>query len=317
MEIVLTGSIAFDYLMTFPGRFRDHILEDRLESLSLSFLVDTLVRRSGGIAANIAYTLALLGERPKVLATVGEDFSDYRNHLEQNGVDTEFIQEIPGLYTASFFVTTDEVNSQFASFYTGAMAKASDQHLSDLPSIPDLVVISPNDPDAMIGYAHECAEANIPYIYDPSQQIVRLNQTELRFGIEESTALFANDYELGLIHDKTGWDLEEIVAMSEFTVVTLGQDGACLYFEDQTIQIPVAQPQVIIDPTGVGDAFRGGFLKGFAHRLDLHTCARMGALAATWCLENDGPQGHEYTLNQFVKRFADLFPESDEINKLL
>jgi adenosine kinase len=302
--------------MTFPGKFRDHILEDRLESLSLSFLVDTLVRRSGGIAANIAYTLALLGERPKVMATVGEDFEEYRAHLEHKGVDTEFIKTIPGLYTASFFVTTDEVNSQFASFYTGAMARASDLRLSDLPVKPDLVMISPNDPEAMIGYAQECAENGIPFLYDPSQQIVRLPSEDLRLGIEKSLALFANDYELGMIQEKTALSMDDIVSMSDFTIITRGQDGATLYFDQESTRIPVVTPNRTLDPTGVGDAFRGGFLKGYLNALDLHTCGRMGALAATWCLENDGPQGHEYTLDEFVTRFVQLFPEAADVRSL-
>ena len=299
MDLVLTGSIAFDYLMTFPGTFREHLLEDRLESLSLSFLVDTLVRRSGGIAANIAYTLALLGERPRVLATVGEDFKEYRAHLDQKGVDTEYIRTIPGLYTASFFVTTDQVNSQFASFYTGAMAMASEQSLSELPDKPDLVMISPNDPKAMIGYAQECSEGGIPFLYDPSQQIVRLAAEDLSFGIEQGMALFANDYELGLIQEKTGMTLNQIVSQSDFTIITLGEEGADLYLDGETIRIPTVPPHQIVDPTGVGDAFRGGFLKGYLHGLHLLTCSQMGALAATWCLENDGPQGHDYTLPEF------------------
>ena len=179
MRIVLTGSVAFDYLMSFPGYFKDHILPDRLETISLSFLVESMVRLRGGVAPNIAYTLALLGQHPLIWATVGEDFSEYRDCLEKIGVDTSGVKVIPEDYTASFFANTDRENNQIASFYPGAMAKASQLSLKDLIETPDLVVISPNDPTAMNLYVRECCELNYPYLYDPSQQIVRMNEREI------------------------------------------------------------------------------------------------------------------------------------------
>jgi adenosine kinase len=303
MNIILTGSIAFDYLMTFPGKFRDHILADQLDRLSLSFLVDQMVRQRGGIAANIAYTLGLLGERPRIMATVGEDFDEYRAWLEDKGVDTSPIRVIPGLFTASFFVTTDEINSQIASFYTGAMARASDLHFIDLDPKPDLAVISPNDPNAMIQYVEECRELGIPYLYDPSQQIVRLGSSELKAGIQSCRGLLANDYELCLITDKTGWDLDEVNHRVEFSIITLGEHGIDIYCENQQIHISAIDPEVMVDPTGVGDAFRGGFLKGFLKDQDLETCGRMGALAATFCIEAKGTQGHSYDLATFIQRY--------------
>ncbi|MCH7566943.1 MAG: choice-of-anchor D domain-containing protein, partial [Nitrospirae bacterium] len=217
-EVVLTGSVAFDYLMHFPGRFREHILPDHLDSLSLSFLVDSLEKRPGGIAANIAYSMALLGERPRVMATVGEDFEEYRQSLQSVGVVTDDIKVIPGLLTASFFVTTDETDAQIASFYTGAMAHASELKFADLESPPDLVMISPNDPDAMIAYANECVELGIRYLYDPSQQILRLDSSTLEEGIRGCEALFANEYELALIEDKTSLTIDDITELTKFTV---------------------------------------------------------------------------------------------------
>lgn len=316
MDIVLTGSIAYDYLMTFPGVFREHILPDRLDSISLSFLVDSMIRRRGGIAANIAYTLALLGEKPTVMSTVGEDFDDYRSWLDQNGINTSAIRSIPGMSTASFFVTTDRNNAQIASFYTGAMARSTELHFTDLAEKPRLAVISPNDPAAMAQFVRECGELSIPYLYDPSQQVVRLTAEEVKEGIGGANALFVNDYEFGLIQAKTGWDIDELTTKTDFIVVTRGDEGADLYTEGICMHIPVIAPEAIADPTGVGDAFRGGFLKGYLHHVSLERCGQMGALAATYCLENHGTQGHRFDLPTFVERFRQHFDDRGELDRL-
>jgi len=316
MNIVLTGSVAYDYLMTFPGNFRDHILPDRLDRISLSFLVDSLIRRRGGIAANIAYTLALLGERPKVMATAGEDFEEFRVWLEEHGVDTSAIKVIPGEFTASFFVTTDQANAQIASFFTGAMAYASQLSFANIIEQPDLAVISPNDPQAMVTYARECRQLGIPYVYDPSQQIIRLEADDLRQGIEGCQALFSNDYEVGLIEDKTGLSLEAIREYADFVVITYGEDGANLYTDDDEFHIAAVKPQIIIDPTGVGDAFRGGFLKGYMHGLSLERCGQMGSLAATYCLEAESPMSHQFDMETFINRFRQYFDDHGELDQL-
>ncbi len=222
MDILITGSVAYDYLMTFPGLFKEHLLAEHLEKISLSFLVETLVRRRGGIAPNIAYTLALLGGHPRVLATVGEDFEDYRSWLEEHGVDTLNIKVVPGKYTASYFATTDRSNAQVASFYPGAMADATQLSLHEVAGgRPDLVVISPNEPAAMEGYIAESLEMGIPYVYDPSQQIIRFEGDVLRRGVEGAHALFVNEYEFELIKDKTKMNAKDIMSRVEFMVVTL------------------------------------------------------------------------------------------------
>lgn len=317
MNIVLSGSVAFDYLMTFPGYFHDHIIPDRLDRLSLSFLVDTLVRQRGGCAANIAYTLALLGEKPRVLATVGEDFDEYRCWLEDHGIDTSAIQTIHGVLTASFFVTTDQGNAQIASFYTGAMAYASKLSFSKITELPDLVMISPNDPQAMVKYAQECRQLGIKYIYDPSQQILRLESDDLRQGIEGCHALFINDYEFGLIKDKTGLDLEAMREHSDFMLITRGEEGADLYHEKGEVHIPAVTPETIVDPTGLGDAFRGGFLKGYMHGLSLELCGQMGSITATYCLEAEGPMGHNFNLAEYVTRFRQNYDDRGELDQLM
>lgn len=316
MSIVLTGSVAYDYLMTFPGRFREHILPDQLDRLSLSFLVDTMVKRRGGIAANIAYTLALLGERPIVMATVGEDFEDYRAWLDSKGVDTSSIRTIPGLFTASFFVNTDLTNSQIASFYTGAMARAADLHFADLPQAPALAVISANDPGAMQAYIRECRKLGIPYAYDPSQQVVRTDAACLREGIEGSQSVFGNDYEFGLIREKTGLAVTDICRTADFVVMTCGEAGVRVFGDGQEILVPSVAPTSLVDPTGVGDAFRGGFLKGRLHGLGLERCAQMGVLAATYCLESQGTQGHDFDLARFTARFRQHFDDGGELDRL-
>ena len=193
MDILLTGSVAYDYLMTFPGLFKEQILPERLESISLSFLVDSMTRQRGGVAPNIAYTMALLGERPRVMATVGEDFEEYRTWLEQKGVDTSLMKVIPGVFTASFFATTDQASAQIASFYPGAMGSASTQSLHELPVKPDLVLVSPNEPGAMTKFAAEARDLGIPYLYDPSQQVLRLNGQELARDMQGAYLLFCND----------------------------------------------------------------------------------------------------------------------------
>jgi adenosine kinase len=320
MDILLTGSVAFDYIMHFPGYFKDHILLDRLDSISLSFLVESMVRLRGGIAPNIAYTLALLGGRPRLWAAVGEDFEEYRMWLEDKGVDTSGARVIPDVFTASFFVSTDNANAQIASFYPGAMAYAPTLTLHDLEEpFPDLVFISPNDPNAMNLYVNECCELGLSYFYDPSQQIVRLSADDLRKGIQGAEALFVNDYEFALIKKMTGWNEKEIINCNPgiFIVVTNGEKGAVIHQHDDRIEIPVVEPNSIKDPTGVGDAFRGGFLTGYCHGVDLNTCGRMGALAATYCLEERGPQGHNYSISEFVARYRSLFFDDGSLDRLL
>jgi adenosine kinase len=318
MNIIITGSVAYDYIMSFPGFFRDHFLPDRLDSISLSFLVESMVRRRGGTAPNIAYTMALLGGRPRIMAPVGEDFEEYRLWLESKGVDNSLVRVIPGEFTASFFANTDRANAQIASFYPGAMAYASELSLHDIcDQQPDLVVISPNDPKAMVHYVEECRQLGIPYFYDPSQQIPRLKDDDLCYGVEGALALFINDYEFGLIHKCTGLTPEQILVNSEFIVATRGEQGSTIYTREGEVYIPIITPEQVSDPTGVGDAFRGGFLTGYSHRLDWETCGRMGALSATYCLEHKGPQEHNFSAREFINRFRQHFDDGGQLEVLL
>ncbi len=317
MDILLTGSVAYDYLMTFPGQFKEQILPERLASISLSFLVDSMSKQRGGIAPNIAYTMALLGQKPRVMATVGEDFGDYRAWLDSKGVDTSLMKVVPGVFTASFFATTDHDSAQIASFYPGAMAYSATQSLKELPAKPDLVIVSPSAPDAMMKFPAECRELGIKYLYDPSQQVLRLEGSELARDMEGAYFLFCNDYEFGLISKKTGWSLDQILEHVKVLVITRGKDGADLYSDGNSVHIPTVPEDEIVDPTGVGDAFRGGFLTGYSHGFDWKLCGEIGSLSAVYCLEQRGTQNHSYTAEDFVKRFRQHFDDGGKLDVFL
>ncbi len=227
MSIVVTGSIAFDYLMSFPGKFTEHFLPEHMSRVSLSFLVDSMDKRRGGCAPNIAYTLALLGEKPRLMATAGQDFDDYRRWLEAAGVDTSLVREVPGKFTASFFCSTDTESNQIASFYTGAMANAGELSFRGMEGCR-LAIISPNDPGAMVQYAEECRTLRIPFIWDPGQQCARMSGPELQDGFEGSALVICNDYEFELIRQKTSVDEESLLEHTQALVVTRGEEGCSI-----------------------------------------------------------------------------------------
>jgi adenosine kinase len=307
MKIIVTGSIAYDYLMSFPGKFTEHILPEHLNRISLSFLVDTMQKRRGGCGPNIAYTLALLGERPFLMATAGEDFREYRHWLEAAGIDTSLVKEVPGKFTASFFCSTDIENNQIASFYTGAMANAGELSFR-LARECGLATISPNDPAAMIQYAEECRALGIRFVFDPGQQCARMSGAELRDGLEGATVLVCNDYEFELLKQKTGMSERDILGQIGALVVTRGENGSSVITPDGgRIDVPAVKPHRLVDPTGVGDAWRAGFMKGLAMGLPYDACARLGSVAATYALEHVGGQSHAYTWDEFKKRYEQHF----------
>lgn len=317
MSVVLTGSIAYDYIMSFPGYFQDHILPEKIHEISVSFLVDSMKKQRGGIAPNIAYSLALLGERPKIMATVGEDFEEYRRWLELHFIDTSAIIVIPDEFTASFFVSTDKQQNQIASFYTGAMAHAHLVSFNDhVNGGIELAIISPNDPEAMRQYVKECKELGIPYIYDASQQIVRASEADLKDGCTGSKLVILNDYELEMLKNKTGWNNNEVAASTETLIVTYGEKGSKITHAGKTLEIPIAKTRKQGEPTGGGDAYRAGIIKGVMHNFSWEFTGRLGALAATYVLEEFGGQSHRYTLEEFIERFKQEFGEWEELRKL-
>src|SRR5438128_2784950 len=258
MKIIVTGSIAYDYLMSFPGKFTEHLLPEHMHRVSLSFLVDTMDKRRGGCAPNIAYTLALLGERPLLMATAGEDFGEYRQWLDAAGIDTSLVEQIPGKFTASFFCSTDLENNQIASFYTGAMADAGQLSFRTAGEC-GLAIISPNDPEAMMQYAQECRTLGISYIFDPGQQCTRMSGAELKDGIVGAHLVICNDYEFELIRQKTGFSEADVLAHAKALVITRGEKGSSVFLSRGAhVDVPAVSPRRIVDPTGVGDAYCGG-----------------------------------------------------------
>jgi len=309
MKLIVTGSIAYDYLMSFPGKFTEHFLPEHFQRVSLSFLVDSMDKRRGGCAPNIAYTLALLGERPLIMATAGQDFAEYRAWLEAAGIDTSLVRQVPDKFTASFFCSTDEANNQIASFYTGAMAHAAELSFRTVEDA-GLVIISPNDPAAMIQYAEECRALRIPFIFDPGQQCARMSGVELRDGLTGARLVVCNDYEFELIRQKTDMSEGDVVATAGALVVTRGADGCSIYECGTRTDVGAVPPHRVVDPTGVGDAFRGGFMKGLAVGASLPVCAQIGSVAATYALEHLGGQSHAYTLEEFRARYEAHFGRS-------
>ncbi len=317
MRIFVTGSIAFDYIMVFPGRFRDHILPDKMHVLSVSFLVDSLTRLRGGTGANISYNLGLVKERPVLVGTVGEDFGEYRAWLEGHGVDCGAVRVIAGEHTASCFINTDLQDNQITAFYPGAMAQASSVSILEAGATPgDLVLIAPNDPTAMNRYVTECIEAGIPYLYDPSMQLPRLEKADLEKGCRGARILAGNDYEFGMMADKLGVAEAELRRMVPITVMTRGEAGALITVEDQEFDIPAAKPKAVVDPTGAGDAFRAGFVLGMRRGWPWPVVGRVASLTGVYAIEHRGPQNHSYTLDEFRARYRENFGAAPEIDSM-
>jgi adenosine kinase len=316
-RIFVTGSIAYDYIMVFPGRFRDHILPEKIHILSVSFLVDSLKRMKGGTGANIAFNLALLGERPVLVGTVGDDFGEYRQWLDQHGVDTSATKVIAGEFTSSCFINTDLQDNQITAFYPGAMAHAASLSLREFDATPyDIVVIAPNDPVAMARYAVECTEHGVPYLYDPSMQIPRMTPEEFKAGLAGAKVLAGNDYEFGMMAEKLGVTEAELRRSVAVTVMTRGEAGALITVDGQEYDIPPAKPERVTDPTGAGDAFRAGLLLGMKRGFSWPVVGRVAALTAVYAIENAGTQSHSYTTREFVDRYTANYGLSDEVATL-
>ncbi|HEY1013075.1 MAG TPA: carbohydrate kinase family protein [Herpetosiphonaceae bacterium] len=316
MRIVVSGSIAYDYIMVFPGQFKDHILPDKVHVLSVSFLVETLKKMRGGTAPNIAYNLALLGAGPAVLGTVGQDFGEYSAWLSQRGVDTSLIEVIADDFTSSCFVNTDLSANQITAFYPGAMAHAHTQHIHELAAKPDFVIIAPNDPAVMGQHADECRAQGIPYMYDPSMQAPRMTGEALKAGAAGARILIGNDYEFAMMAEKIGCTEDELRRLVPLTIVTKGAEGATIYADGEVIEIPAADTPQVVDPTGAGDAFRAGFVRGFLGGLPLAVAGRMASLAAVYAIEQRGAQEHAYSAAEFVERYAENFGASPELASL-
>ncbi|HET9795815.1 MAG TPA: carbohydrate kinase family protein [Thermoanaerobaculia bacterium] len=316
-SVVVTGSVAYDYLMTFPGRFLEHFLPDRLHRISVSFLVDEMRRVRGGCAPNIAYGLAQFGDRPRIVASAGRDAADYRDWLAGQGIDVSALRIHDDVFTASFFVSTDRDQNQIASFYTGAMGRAGELPLFDGDGSPAWVIVSPNAPEAMVRYPRECRAAGVPFLYDPSQQVARLSGEELRDGLSGAAVLICNDYEFGIVAQKTGLSEDDLLAEVGALIVTHGPEGSTIRTADERREIPPARLRgEAVDPTGVGDAYRGALLAGMLRGFPWELSGRIASVAAVYCLEALGPQPPRFSPGEFLSRFRENFGEAEGIDAL-
>jgi adenosine kinase len=323
MKIAVTGSIATDHLMHFPGRFAGQLLADQLDKVSLSFLVDDLVVRRGGVAANIAFGMAQLGLHPVLLGAVGADFADYRSWLERHGVDCDSVHVSEVAHTARFVCTTDEDLCQIASFYAGAMSEARNIELrpvEDRVGGLDLVLVSANDPAAMIRHSEESRDRGYPFAADPSQQLARMSGEAILQLVDGARYLLTNEYEKSLLETKTGLSDAQVLDRVAVRVTTLGKDGVEVTGRGMDrIHVPVVQDVKVNDPTGVGDGFRAGFFAGLSWGLGLERAAQVGSLIAALVLESVGPQEYDVRPDLFVKRLGESYGDAaaDEVREHL
>jgi adenosine kinase len=311
VTIVVTGSIATDHLMKFPGKFSEQLLADHLQKVSLSFLVDDLVVHRGGVAGNMAYAIGVLGGDVALVGAAGKDFDEYRGWLKSHGVGCDSVLISDAAYTARFVCTTDEDMAQIASFYPGAMSESRNIKLADVVSRTgaiDLVIVGANDPDAMFLHTEECRALGLAFAADPSQQLARLSGEEIRRLIDGATYLFTNDYEWDLLLQKSGWTEAEVMSQIGLRVTTLGPKGVDLVSADGAcVHVDVVPETHQADPTGIGDAFRAGFLTGRAAGLSLERSAQLASLVAVLVLEATGPQEWRWDKAAAITRISDAY----------
>lgn len=306
MTALICGSMAYDSIMVFPGKFQEHILPDKIHMLNVSFLVPTLRRNFGGCAGNIVYNLKLLGAKGLPMATVGHDFALYRARLEQLGVDLRFIKTIAGEFTAQAFITTDLNDNQITAFHPGAMNFAHTQSVPTDTGIT-LGLISPDGREGMLQHAEEFAAAGIPFIFDPGQGLPMFNGEELRAFIDRAAYVTVNDYEAELLTERTGWDEDTIASRVKALIVTRGGEGSFIYTGGKRIEIPCAKARQLKDPTGCGDAYRAGLIHGLLKGLDWETTGRIASLIGTLKIESEGPQNHMFRMPEFNTRYKEAF----------
>lgn len=307
--ITVTGSLAFDHIMDFGGKFADHIMPNKIHQINLSFLVNTLNKQKGGTAGNIAYNLALLKTPVSILGTVGVDFLDYAKFLQSSGVDISQIKTIENNLTSSAFIMTDQADNQITAFYPGAMDHATALTFR-LPT--DFAVISPNNPAAMANFASQSQQNKTPYMLDPGMQLPALSPEDLKDMLKGAQILIGNDYEIALLKEKLSLDEAALLDQVRILITTLGEKGSIIQTKDQNLTIRAGKAQPV-DPTGAGDAYRGGFLTGLSKGLDLKICGQMGSVTACYAVEKYGTTNHTFTIEQFKQRYKDNFNEELKI----
>ncbi len=306
MSALICGSIAFDTIMVFNDRFKNHILPDQVHILNVSFLVPQMRREFGGCAGNIAYNLKLLGENPLPMATVGSDFQPYSNWMDKHGVARRHIRTVPESYTAQAFITTDMDDNQITAFHPGAMNHSQQNKIGDAQGVK-LGMVSPDGREGMLAHAQQFADAGIPFIFDPGQGLPMFDGPDLLSFIEQATYVTVNDYEMQLLQQRTGLTAQEIAARVDALIVTQGSKGSHIYSKGQRHEIPVVTPAEVKDPTGCGDAYRAGLLYGLLHGMDWETTGRIASLLGSIKIERPGTQNHSFTRAEFAARFNKVF----------
>ncbi|MSU74975.1 MAG: carbohydrate kinase family protein [Candidatus Magasanikbacteria bacterium] len=336
MSILVSGSLAYDYIMNFPDSFKNHIMPEQLHILNVCFVVDKLERSWGGTAGNIGYTMKMLGADPLIVSAVGRDAKDYLDHFKKFNIATDHIFQDATKLSASAYITTDMDDNQVTAFYSGPLNDTADIASATTPTPPwkggealvspparggaatavggggsvSLAIIAPTDKRAMIKHSNECHSRGIPVMFDPGQQITAFTDVELKHLISQSQFLIGNDYEIKLIQDKTGWDAQNILKETKTLITTLGEKGSIISTSDgEIIEVAPCPPKSVDDPTGAGDAFRAGFLVGYEKGLHLKICAQIGSVAASYAIETYGTQEHSFTKEEFGERYEKTYKE--------
>ncbi|HUV46544.1 MAG TPA: carbohydrate kinase family protein [Candidatus Bathyarchaeia archaeon] len=305
--IVVAGSLSFDFIMNFPGYFKDQILPEKIHILNLSFLTEKLNKNFGGTAANIAYNLALLGEKPSILAPAGKDFREYKRFLDKSNINTQYIKVYRNDFTSNYFAIVDKSDNQIGGFYAGVMSKTVNLSLRKIEESIGFVVITPTEPKAMVKFAKECQELKIPYLFDPGMQLPRLTKNQVLDGVNGAKILIGNDYEISLLQKKIDWDKKKILSKVKIVVTTLAGKGSLIETKNKRLRVMAAKPRNISDPVGAGDAYRAGFVLGFLKGFDLKTCGQMGSVTAAYTVEKYGTTTHRFTKKQFCVRYKKNF----------
>ena len=306
MRTLICGSIAYDNIMVFPDRFKNHILPDQIHILNVAFLVPELRREFGGCAGNIAYTLGMLGGEPLIMATVGDDYSQYGDRLTKLGIPQQHIRKVPGTYTAQAFITTDLDDNQITAFHPGAMNHSHQNHVRDAAGAK-LGIIAPDGREGMLQHAREFHEAGIPFVFDPGQGLPMFSGADLLEFVRMADYVAVNDYEGRMLEERTGRKLAELAKSARALVVTLGAQGSQIHASGQSIEIPCAKPEAVVDPTGCGDAFRAGLLYGIANGLDWQLTGRLASLLGAIKIARRGGQNHQVTRDEIGQRFKESF----------
>ncbi|MGB8635153.1 MAG: carbohydrate kinase family protein [Rhodanobacteraceae bacterium] len=309
MPALICGSLAFDTIMIFRDQFKNHILPDKVHILNVAFLVPDMRREFGGCAGNIAYNLKLLGEDPVPMATVGGDFGPYREHFASLGINLSQVTEIPELFTAQAFITTDLDDNQITAFHPGAMSRSDENHVRNVADV-EFGIVGPDSREAMIQHASEFAERGIPFIFDPGQAMPLFQGDDFRTFIEQANYVTVNDYESHLLQERTGWSVKQIAERVDAYFVTRGPEGSLVHTRDETIEIAAAKPDKVCDPTGCGDAYRAGLIHGLTHGMDLATCGRVASLMGALKVAHPGTQNQHFDLDQFKASFREQFEYS-------